>query len=347
MSNEVAVYGASDKALTVADMRGQVNLIQEVMKEVMEEGTHWGTIPGCKLPSLYKAGAEKLIMTFRLVPEIDVEVIELPNEHREYRTKVTIFSATGNKLGTGVGSCTTMEGKYRFRTGEKTVTDKPVPKEYWSLRKTAPADAQALIGKGNSTKKVDGDWFITSGGGDKVEHDNPADYYNTCLKMSKKRGVSDAVLTVTAASDIFTQDIEDMPEVIPGAADQRAKQEVHDAQYHGESHSAPLEEAVIEAEHEDVPPKETTSQEAFGNQDKIDPPDSKGDATDKQVEAIKKLLKALHITEDHDQCQDVSNTLGFNDVIVGLSFLDKTHASIIIPALGVRLDEKKAAEKAR
>lgn len=46
----------------------------------------------------------------------------------------------------------------------------------------------------------------------RVEHDNPADYYNTCLKMGKKRAFVDALLTCTAASDIFTQDIEDEPQ---------------------------------------------------------------------------------------------------------------------------------------
>ena len=45
--------------------------------------------------------------------------------------------------------------------------------------------------------------------GDKVEHDNPADYYNTALKMAKKRALVDACLTVTAASDIFSQDLEE------------------------------------------------------------------------------------------------------------------------------------------
>jgi hypothetical protein len=47
--------------------------------------------------------------------------------------------------------------------------------------------------------------------GGKIEHDNPSDYYNTCLKMGKKRALVDAVLTSTAASDIFTQDIEEDP----------------------------------------------------------------------------------------------------------------------------------------
>jgi hypothetical protein len=40
---------------------------------------------------------------------------------------------------------------------------------------------------------------------------NPADVANTILKMAKKRAQVDAVITATAASDIFTQDIEDLP----------------------------------------------------------------------------------------------------------------------------------------
>ncbi len=44
----------------------------------------------------------------------------------------------------------------------------------------------------------------------KLENDNPADDYNTVLKMAKKRALVDAVLTATAASDIFTQDLEDI-----------------------------------------------------------------------------------------------------------------------------------------
>ena len=39
---------------------------------------------------------------------------------------------------------------------------------------------------------------------------NPVDVYNTVLKMAKKRSQADAVLTATGASDIFTQDVEDL-----------------------------------------------------------------------------------------------------------------------------------------
>jgi len=116
-------------------------------------------------------------------------------------------------MGGGIGSCSTMENKYRFRGGEKINTERPVPKEYWNLRDEGKLeDAKSLIGgPGFGTAKFDGAWMICEIG-EKMEHDNPADFYNTCEKMAKKRALVDATLTVTAASDIFTQDIEELVE---------------------------------------------------------------------------------------------------------------------------------------
>ena len=79
------------------------------------------------------------------------------------------------------------------------------------MRAEDPAKAQEMIGgKGFSVKKVDGKGWMIARGGEKTEGDNPADHYNTVLKMAKKRALVDAVLTATAASDIFTQDLEDI-----------------------------------------------------------------------------------------------------------------------------------------
>jgi hypothetical protein len=103
-----------------------------------------------------------------------------------------------------------MEGKWRFRTGPVESTGRSVPTDYWDQRKSDPVKAQeALGGRGLSTKKIDGVWMIVKQG-EKIEHDNPADVYNTVLKMGKKRAMVDAVLTCTAASDIFTQDVEEL-----------------------------------------------------------------------------------------------------------------------------------------
>lgn len=202
-------------AVSPQGVKEQVNLIQHVMREVMKEGEHYGAIPGCgDKPALLKPGAEKLMLTFRFGNDIDVETLEMPNCHREYRVKVTLYTPNGQRLGTGIGSCTTMESKYRFRSGQPEITNVPVPSKYWDIRKENPGKAQEMLGgKGFTTKKNDaGQWMIAKQG-EKVEHDNPADFFNTCLKMAKKRGLVDAVLTSTAASDIFTQDIEEYPEL--------------------------------------------------------------------------------------------------------------------------------------
>lgn len=187
--------------LSPAQILDQVNLIQQVMRAVMRDGEHYGKIPGCgDKPTLLKPGAEKLAMTFRLRPEFAVEVIDLPRGHREVRVVCTLRTANGSVLGQGVGSCSTMESKYRYRSES---TGREVPKAYWASR-----DANLLGGPEFSAKKFDGRWVIVH----RVESNDLADAYNTILKMSKKRALVDAVITATAASDIFTQDVEDLPD---------------------------------------------------------------------------------------------------------------------------------------
>ena len=216
---QIVQRGDEPMELSCQEVIRQVRTIQEVMGMLMKQDEHYGVIPGCKKPSLWKPGAEKLSFVFRLAPRFEGEdhPIDLGNGHREYVIKCEIYHITsGRFLGSGLGSCSTMEGKYRFRGGEKTFTGTPVPKEYWTLRNSDPEAAKKLIGgKGFGTaKNEDSRWEIVMIG-DKVEHDNPADFYNTVLKMAKKRAHVDAVLTVTAASDIFTQDVEDLPDAPP------------------------------------------------------------------------------------------------------------------------------------
>ena len=206
------------RAATIEELTEHVGIIQKVLEKVMIKDEHYGVIPGCgKKPSLLKAGAEKIAMTFRLDPEYEIEPEDLPNGHRGYETKCIIYSIeTGKRLGSGVGYCSTMESKYRFRTGEKELTDVQVPRAYWDTRDSDPTGAMKVLQEAagescklSTGKGEDGRWYIGKAG-EKVEHDNPADYFNTAKKMSKKRAYVDAVLTVTAASDIFTQDVEDM-----------------------------------------------------------------------------------------------------------------------------------------
>ena len=213
---------AVQDALTPSALLEQVQLIQNVMTSVMKENEHYGVIPGTgNKPSLLKAGAEKLCFTFRLRPQFEIEERELINSHREYKTICKLFSiANSNPVGEGLGICSTMESKFRYRTGAGEITEIDVPKSYWDTRKSDPKKAAEVLrelannagyeGNKFGTKKDENNcWKITTHG-EKVEYDNPADYYNTVIKMSKKRAFVDAVITCTAASDIFTQDVEDL-----------------------------------------------------------------------------------------------------------------------------------------
>lgn len=196
MSNQVALmsqqsvstYG--DRSLTAADVQAQVNLMQDVMRSTMFDGTHYGTIPGTKTKSLYKPGAEKLMATFRLACDPEVEDLGT-NGEVHYRVKVRVYSSSGVLLGAGIGECSSQEDKYAWRAS--------LCEEEFNLTPENRKRIKFAKWQGKVEKK-------------QQIRTNPADVANTILKMAKKRGLIDAILTVTAASDIFTQDIEDLPE---------------------------------------------------------------------------------------------------------------------------------------
>ena len=88
-------------------------------------------------------------------------------------------------MGSGVGECSSNEEKYKWR---KAISQK----EY----DATPEDKRRIkFTYNDEIKQI---------------RTNVADTANTVLKMAKKRALVDAVLTVTGASDMFTQDIEDM-----------------------------------------------------------------------------------------------------------------------------------------
>jgi len=250
MENEL--MKREEEPLSANDIKEQVDLIQDVMKKVMRDKEHYGVIPGCgDKPALLKPGAEKLNLTFRMAPDPETEIIDLGEGHREYRVKCVLRAIrTERTLGAGVGSASTMETKWRFRSGPSEFTGKPVPKDYWDLRKSDPEKALALIGgKGYQTAKNPDttQWEIVIKG-ERIEHDNPADYYNTCWKMAKKRALVDAVLTVTAASDIFTQDVEEMVEneVTPPKKDKPPVDMPREKGKEGEASQNPTVEVTID-----------------------------------------------------------------------------------------------------
>jgi len=194
MSNDVAVYDVS-KPLTLAQVKDQVHLLQEILKGVMTEGQHYGKIPGAgDKPTLLKPGAEKIMSTFQLWPDPEVEDLSF-NDVIRYRVKIKLINkVSGITEGAGVGECSTEEEKYKWRG--------VVSEDEWNA--TPESHKRIKFGKKWENNKQVGYQI-------KQIRTNPYDLANTVVKMAKKRALVDAVLTATAASDIFTQDIEDMP----------------------------------------------------------------------------------------------------------------------------------------
>lgn len=226
-----APVNIEDFAMDVAALGKRSTIVHDAMQSVFRKDHHYGVIPGTNgKPSLLKPGAEILAMTFRMATAFDIVMRELERGHRDYEVTCTLtHQPTEQYLGQGVGSCSTMENKYRFRNAS---------------HKCPHCDAEAII---RGKEEYGGGWlcFRRKGGcgatwprgmanpfegtkAGKVEYDNPADYYNTALKMSKKRAFVDAVITVAAASDIFTQDPDEM-HTFEGNAKPRATQSASEA----------------------------------------------------------------------------------------------------------------------
>lgn len=206
---QMGIVNIEEYAMSLEGLVKQVQLIQRVMEKVMKQDEHYGVIPGTQKPTLLKPGAEKLCLTFRLDPNYEIMREIREKDFIAYTIKCDLrHIATGQDIASGIGSCNSRETKYRYRSEN---TGQPVPKEYWDDR-----DSSVLGGSQFRPRKKDGKWVIF----EQIENDNPWDLDNTLVKMACKRALVAATLNATAASDIFTQDIEDMPKDIISGEDE-------------------------------------------------------------------------------------------------------------------------------
>ncbi len=190
--------------LSAEQMRQQVKAIQRLMKAVMRDGEHYGCLPGSRKPSLWKAGAEKLCVAFHIAPSFVIEDLSTPEQCR-YRVRcVGTHQLTGIILGEGLGACSSMEQRYKWRRAADQEFDR-VPEERRRVK----------YGYDRETES----WYEL-----KQVRSEPEDLENSILKMACKRAHVAMTLNVTAASDIFTQDIEDLPE---GLENERAVSATH------------------------------------------------------------------------------------------------------------------------
>jgi predicted RNA-binding Zn-ribbon protein involved in translation (DUF1610 family) len=208
--------------LSVDEVVAQKDKILDIMKRVMKEGVHYGLIPGVNKPSLFKPGAEAINVALRLSPNFESERIFHDDGHLTVISKCTLqHITTGLVLATGEGLCTTKESRYAYRKAQRACPNCGEPQIKRSKFKPKSGDYDGASEDDEPGwycwKKEGGcgmnfsadDTRITSQEEGKVPNADIADTYNTVLKMANKRSLVAAVLNGTAASDVFTQDVED------------------------------------------------------------------------------------------------------------------------------------------
>jgi len=181
--------------MAVAEIISHVQVVQEVMRAVMKEGVHYGKIPGAgDKPTLFKAGAEVLCMVFRIADNYQVEDLSTADCIRYRVTCIGTHQTSGVVMGAGLGEASSNEEKYKWR--------KAVCHEEWEETPANMRRVKHARGRQNTTYKQE------------QVRTEPADLANTVLKMANKRAKMAMVLNVTAASDCFSQDLEDMDEAL-------------------------------------------------------------------------------------------------------------------------------------
>ena len=179
----------------VAKLKVGLDTIQHILKYMMVQGVDYGAVPGTSKPTLLKAGAEKILVAFRIAVHPTIEDLSTPDEARYRVTCRGVSILNGADVGCGIGEASSNETKWAWRAAVCDAEWDQTPETHRRLlwKRGTPAYCVRQI------------------------RTSPADMANTVLKMAKKRAMVDLCLTCTAASAMFEQDLDEMPELVENA----------------------------------------------------------------------------------------------------------------------------------
>jgi hypothetical protein len=194
MSSDIVVY---DPNQAIERVKNHNDIVVRMRSEkILRQGTDYGKIPGTgNKPTLLKPGAERLCSAFGLSPQFEMmestERWDTENPLFHYRIKCKLVHIeTGLTIATGVGSCNSMESKYRWRW-------------VWSRDLPEGIDKTTLL----TRKRNNGTQY-------RIPNDDIYSQVNTIDKMAQKRALIAAVLIGCNASEHFTQDVEDLRQFV-------------------------------------------------------------------------------------------------------------------------------------
>lgn len=199
MGNEVNALSIIDTVDidNISTTMNKIAQMQIIVQKTLKKGHDFGEVPGTSKPTLLKPGGEKICMLFGLNPEYEFlqTTEDYDKEFFSYNIRCTLFK-NGQPVAQGVGSCNSKEKKYRYINVDN------IPENYTGF-------SEPITDKYGRTKY-------------KINNPDICSLVNTILKMAKKRAFIDSVLQVASLSEVFTQDLEDMGDLIQQENDNSA-----------------------------------------------------------------------------------------------------------------------------
>jgi len=218
-TTEIIPYKPEQHTELVARIRA-IDVLRQ--SDVFVKGIHYGEpYKDAGKDVLLKPGAETIMSRFLLWPDFiersKVENWDADNPLFHYRYECRlIHRETGQVWGAGIGSCNSMEDKYRWRNklrvcpqcGAEAIRRSGFPKEVKPEKRGWYCHAKS--GGCNAKFDPDAPEILKQEEG-KVPNDEVFTLVNTIDKMAQKRALVAAVLIATGASAYFTQDVEEFP----------------------------------------------------------------------------------------------------------------------------------------
>jgi tellurite resistance protein len=197
MSNEIVKVDASQVIASWESpevLTERIKRMVQIMTKVMIADKHYGKIPGCAQNSLFQPGSQLLSVAFKLGHEpYRIEDLSTDDEKRYRVTDRVFIQGTDVTIAYGIGECSSSEEKYMWR---RAVSDE-------EFEATEIDRRREKFGKDYKTKQSYTTMQVRT---------NPSDVANTVLKMARKRANINGTIEALAASEVFTQDAEDLPE---------------------------------------------------------------------------------------------------------------------------------------
>jgi len=186
--NELTIYEIPEPDTVKKELQ-KIQQYQHIVQQTLIEGLDYGVIPGTSKPTLLKPGAEKIVKIHGLTDEYEI-IERIENWEKPffyYLFKCKLKNLKGITVSEGVGSCNSLENRYRWR---------------WVREDDLPQG----INKNTLTTRTTQAGLVLY----RIENDDIYSQVNTLEKMAKKRAFVDATLSACRLSAVFTQDIEDV-----------------------------------------------------------------------------------------------------------------------------------------